>query len=480
MNFRQISAAGAAVVVSSLALAQSTNPSAAPTAAPTNTPVTTTTTTSTTTAAPPSGASAKSNHYKATVIADEVLVRAAANTDSGYPFGTLSKGVVVTVTDTKPGWVCISTDGPAFANWGGYVQAGSGVVPSADGRKIKITSTTAIHAPNATADFNPDRSFKAIGYLSTGDEVDVIETVKGASDTFYAVALTAKTSGWISDSAVSRNDATTSKTDAAKGSTTTTTTDGATTKSETSTTAEGTESKTTDGKTTDGKTTDGKTTEKRVRRPAPKPVDPAVPTAAQNALNRLDQLETKWTALPKETCSMADLQELQTGFSNLAQDPDAMRGVRNAAMIRSVQVAQLVELRDLKQRAAQVAARGEDKKQQIADLEKWLAARRTYDAVGVLNASVVYDGERLPRLYRLQDPTSGITAAYLTEDPDLKLSSMLGLVVGVKGNKRYDETLRRDVITPTSMTVLQSTNETEIAAPTKVDRAKDGADNTGK
>jgi hypothetical protein len=107
-------------------------------------------------------------------------------------------------------------------------------------------------------------------------------------------------------------------------------------------------------------------------------------------------------------------------------------------------------------------------KQEVVDLEKWLLARQQYTAIGVLNASVVYDGERLPRLYRLQDPVSGHTTAYLMEDPELKLSSMLGLVVGVKGGEAFDESLRRNIITPKTVAVLQTGGETEIASPAKV------------
>ena len=98
----------------------------------------------------------------------------------------------------------------------------------------------------------------------------------------------------------------------------------------------------------------------------------------------------------------------------------------------------------------------------------------------MLNASVVYDGERLPRLYRLQDPTSGLTVAYLTEDPDLKLSSMLGLVVGVKGPRHFDESLRRDIITAKTGAILQTGTETKISSPTRTAPASDATEESGK
>jgi hypothetical protein len=45
---------------------------------------------------------------------------------------------------------------------------------------------------------------------------------------------------------------------------------------------------------------------------------------------------------------------------------------------------------------------------------------------------------------------------------------MLGLVVGVKGNEGFDESLRRTIITPKTVAVLQTGTETEIATPAQV------------
>ena len=152
------------------------------------------------------------------------------------------------------------------------------------------------------------------------------------------------------------------------------------------------------------------------------------------------------------------------------------------ARARSTQIATILELRGLKERMREVANRQKLETQEVADLEKWLLARQQYDAVGVLNASLVYDGVRLPRLYRLQDPVSGFTTAYLMEDSELKLSSMLGLVIGVKGPVHFDESLRRNLITPKTAAVIQAGKEVEISSatePTANSKAA-SADDSGK
>ena len=154
--------------------------------------------------------------------------------------------------------------------------------------------------------------------------------------------------------------------------------------------------------------------------------------------------------------------------------------VRRNANTRITQIENLVKLREIKAAAENIRQDDDARKEQLATLEDWLRARQSYDAVGVLNASLVYDGERLPRLYRLQDPVSGFTTAYLMEDPDFKLSSMLGLVVGVKGPRHFDESLRRDIITAKTGAILQTGTETKISSPTKTAPASDTSEESGK
>jgi serine protease inhibitor ecotin len=87
--------------------------------------------------------------------------------------------------------------------------------------------------------------------------------------------------------------------------------------------------------------------------------------------------------------------------------------------------------------------------------------------MGRLNASTVYDGDRLPLLYKLADEVTGHTIAYVMPGPNSKPSEALGLLVGIKGVRRYDETLRVNVIIPDSIDVLERTisASTSTAAP---------------
>jgi hypothetical protein len=71
----------------------------------------------------------------------------------------------------------------------------------------------------------------------------------------------------------------------------------------------------------------------------------------------------------------------------------------------------------------------------------------TYNAVGQLLASSVYDGRTLPRMYRLVDPTTGRAVAYLRPAGPVDTTAFLGRFVGIQGTTAYDPALKLKVIT---------------------------------
>lgn len=89
--------------------------------------------------------------------------------------------------------------------------------------------------------------------------------------------------------------------------------------------------------------------------------------------------------------------------------------------------------------------------------ERRLAESRDYDAVGRLMASAIYDGSRLPLLYRLQSVEGGTgrTIAYLTPTSEIALDSLLGSIVGVHGEGRTDEAAGVLIIRPARVEVLR-------------------------
>ena len=93
-------------------------------------------------------------------------------------------------------------------------------------------------------------------------------------------------------------------------------------------------------------------------------------------------------------------------------------------------------------------ARRELQQQQTlaSELPPVLPPPKSYTAVGRLFASTLYTGDALPRLYRLVEPLSGLTIAYVEPSDVIDLRPMLGRLVGVVGEARYDPSLKLKVV----------------------------------
>ena len=163
-----------------------------------------------------------------------------------------------------------------------------------------------------------------------------------------------------------------------------------------------------------------------------------------------------WKRIAKEPVETAELEQLRERFLALAEDVAASKSEKFAANSRAQQIAMRVDVQISLREIAMLKQKSNAKIDGVADLSLAMMTRQPFDAVGRLNASTVYNGERLPLLYRLQDQSTGQTIAYILPGPTFDLSSMLGLLVGVKGPVRYDESLRLNTITPLSIDVLNA------------------------
>ena len=402
--------------------------------------------------------------YDATVTVESTLVRAAPSVDSGYAFGGLRQGTTVRVIEEQVGWVAVELSGDAFNGWFGYVQAGPGITPSADGGTLRVASRAQVSAPNAEADWSPESSWKAIGFLVANDEVPLLGEVKGQRDTYYKVALGPKMTGWVSASAVTRA--------VAAETTEPTTTEPTTTPapeivpSDAPVTEEGDPVATGAG----AATTTAPTLESQ---PVASATPPAATTeearrAAVARANRVrfSDVDAVWKRVSREPVENAELEQLRERFLALAEDTATPRSEAIAATRRAEQIGMRVEVQRSLLEIAALKAKTNADIRGVADLELAMRTRQPWDAVGRLNASSVYNGERLPLLYRLQDQGTGQTIAYILPTQEFDLPSMLGLLVGVKGPIRYDESLRLNLVQPTLVGPLSSTGgESQRPAP---------------
>jgi hypothetical protein len=89
--------------------------------------------------------------------------------------------------------------------------------------------------------------------------------------------------------------------------------------------------------------------------------------------------------------------------------------------------------------------------------------------VGLLVASAVYNGEGLPRLYRLIDASSRRTLAYIRPSAEVDAAAALGRVVGIAGPATLDAAIKSRIIEPIRIDVLnqpaQAGQGAQVAPP---------------
>ncbi len=389
-------------------------------------------------------ADAKVSAYFAAVTADNVYVRSGPSVQSSYPFGKMNRGNVVRVVEENFGWARVQTAGLAFAQMTGFVPADERVQLSADGATITATATTELRAPNIGAESTPESSWKQIGRVDAGATLTVVTRVDTERGSIWTVRLPEIGEGWINSNflrratpaeAASFDKESTGETVAAarvEGNGTTAT--DATTDPTTSTEVVITET----------------ATEVAVPTKSPEQI------AAETRRATFADLEATWLKVKGQPLAEAELGALYARYVALgvdaANDP-SMRG-RVAARVAQLEVQQEVQNKIFDLQATRARLNGES--DQINSVALALEARSEYTAVGVLNASIIYDGARLPLLFRLVDPSTGQTVSYVVPGDGFQLSTMLGTLIGIKGEKAYDDSLKLDTITPKTIDFLTS------------------------
>jgi hypothetical protein len=115
----------------------------------------------------------------------------------------------------------------------------------------------------------------------------------------------------------------------------------------------------------------------------------------------------------------------------------------------------------LEEARAAVSDAGKAAAAQVADVEK----TRRYEVIGRLTTSTVYDGKRLPLMYRVQSVGDAVprTLGYLRPDDKLELEKKIGQVVGVSGEPTMDKALKLNVLTAKRVDILEP--QKQEAAP---------------
>ncbi len=186
--------------------------------------------------------------------------------------------------------------------------------------------------------------------------------------------------------------------------------------------------------------------------PAPEPASVEVLEAALTSARKLDA----------EALDIA-LDELAAEFRRTLAAESAKPGA-DENIIRGLEqrVAWLelrIDTRDQRRAIDDALRVSSDRDRQVAEGVRRWQSERAYVVVGRLAPSAVYDGKRLPLMYRVQsvDPVLGPrTIAYVRPSANQDLAPRLGQIVGIVGRGSDDDALRLRIIRPDRVDELNS------------------------
>ena len=198
-----------------------------------------------------------------------------------------------------------------------------------------------------------------------------------------------------------------------------------------------------------------------VEQPQQRAPQPAVQQRpAAGVVATLESLESLFNQVQAQPIREAELSEVIAEFERaigaLGESPE-----ENATRQFLGSRLQLLRLRADLQRAVREA---DELAGRVAERDARLAAQiseihrsRSYAVVGRIMPSTVYDGRRLPKMYRVQSVDEGFsrTLAYLLPGPEeMDLDAMVGRVVGIVGETRHDPALKVNIVQPRRVDVL--------------------------
>lgn len=444
--------------------------------------------------------------YLAAVTAEKTSVRAGADSRY-YPFGSVGKNDLVQVVAQKAGWARVRAVGPAFEGFFGYLK-----LPKTEAARFRLDregtegltlGSTSIFAPNLDEKAEPGRSWKPIAKLPAETTLTVLETYTGDLHVVYKVELPESAEGWINMSHLRRAsleqiaawenamngikptpapqpEAVAAQTPALEPTTTqppelteviatapvtTEDMDRVTVAAEPPT--DETPKPTTPTLTLldvpnqvlardlppftpidqDQATDDEKDT--------PTPTDES---SAQIEIDisdlTLEDLEGAYARLLREPLETAEVVPLRRLYAAFAREHSGSAIVANHLGTRVEQLQIWGELQQKVVELNQLRDRAKATRQEVDAVAAALERSGDYVAVGRLDASTIYDGKRLPKLFRLRDPSTGRTVGYLRPSRQVKLPEMLGHLIGIVGEKSYDGGLRLNVLTPRRIDML--------------------------
>lgn len=196
---------------------------------------------------------------------------------------------------------------------------------------------------------------------------------------------------------------------------------------------------------------------------------PATQPAAFDAVGEYDKLEEQFKDLNSKPVLEQPLAEMIADYEKVLASDDLPPSMRRIAELR---VATLKARNDAREQFLAVRKQNEQtaQKQQALAAEKQEIEDRIKDndlqiftALGTLRTSSLQVGQGT--LYRLTDPATGRTVAYVRTNDSAKFAAFLGQFIGVRGPVSSDHQLKSTIQNPTDVQPIDPSKvNTSVAA----------------
>ncbi|MCH2141449.1 MAG: hypothetical protein MK077_00405 [Phycisphaerales bacterium] len=184
--------------------------------------------------------------------------------------------------------------------------------------------------------------------------------------------------------------------------------------------------------------------------------EPAPEPAYQN--KQWEALEATITATPLHRLDAKAVEQLRAGYVQVVDTESTAHP--EIAELATFRLRQLELARTLNATRADIASakkRIERSRSELNAQKSLLDESPDYVLRGRLTISPVFDGVDRPIYYRLQDPFSGRSLAYLSPDSDVDVRGMLGQRVGIVGRLIWDQEWQVTTVEPERIDLVSVT-----------------------
>lgn len=207
---------------------------------------------------------------------------------------------------------------------------------------------------------------------------------------------------------------------------------------------------------------------------------PAAPAKPEDRMvGSLERLEETFNTVWKQPVLTSEVGELMAEYQRAADKASGKPELQKQLQSRVDTLKLRVDFREkLRKQEESRAALNKTKSQLEEEVAAW-EQTRVYTIVGELQPSTVYDGKRLPLMYRVVSVGgSPRTLGYLKESKDTDMTKLIGQVIGVMGDATLDRSLKLNIIDPIKVVTLKEAKpakETKEAPTAGVEEKTDDA-----